>query len=529
MRLLRPDSPREWVLRLSTGQELYLRLVPGACATVGRDLTCELPILDAGISRHHATFTLDGEDLWLDDLHSQNGSYVNTERVHHTRILSGDVITLGRVSLTINARPFGGEEEDPLQRLDPQRLTQLLCLSRDLTSEKEGPAFFQKLVSLTLEGLPADRGIIFLFEENRDHFHPVAAFPHEAFHDAAKVLSAALARSVLEGTRARALPGAAPPAAASAVACPLRAGERPLGVFYVSRCPSRPAFQASDVDFLSAIAWSTGPALGAFTQARGTRASGKAEFSAPEASRASLPPGRFDDSSLPGRDCAALETDPSLHLPGNAARSHRATLEDVERGLLAASDEVARSAALVSAKGAALAPEPLDVAAIALLLARLAVEGTRRLDERHPERFEEVAVDRVLSQLQAVDARRREYSIQAGEPLSVFCDPEDLVLAMRLLAEARLGRRCRSTEVTSTSNDETCTVTIRVIAKEPLATASSAEELHGLRDLADRLGAQIIGERLRGEVASEVEPAAFAIELPQPAKSLGETLVLQRK
>jgi hypothetical protein len=95
---------------------------------------------------------------------------------------------------------------------------------------------------LTLEGLPADRGIIYLFEENRDHFHPVAAFPHEAFHDAAKVLSAALARAVLEGTRARALPGAAPPGSCQRGRMPAARGGTPARRLLRRALPFAPRF-----------------------------------------------------------------------------------------------------------------------------------------------------------------------------------------------------------------------------------------------------------------------------------------------
>ena len=54
MRALGASGIREWILRTSSGQELTFRLEPGQSVTLGRDLTSDVPILDAGVSRHHA-------------------------------------------------------------------------------------------------------------------------------------------------------------------------------------------------------------------------------------------------------------------------------------------------------------------------------------------------------------------------------------------------------------------------------------------------------------------------------------------
>ena len=50
---LRPSPVKEWLLRNPAGDELYLRLEPGETSAVGRDLSSDLTILDAGVSRHH--------------------------------------------------------------------------------------------------------------------------------------------------------------------------------------------------------------------------------------------------------------------------------------------------------------------------------------------------------------------------------------------------------------------------------------------------------------------------------------------
>ena len=65
--------------------------------TVGRAPGCGVPIdYDTYASNLHArVFRLDGE-LWVDDLGSTNGTWVNTERItERTRLEKGDLLQVG--------------------------------------------------------------------------------------------------------------------------------------------------------------------------------------------------------------------------------------------------------------------------------------------------------------------------------------------------------------------------------------------------------------------------------------------------
>ena len=50
----------------------------------------------AGVSRHHARITREGDAYWLEDAGSTNGTFLNGERVTRERLRHLDVITLGR-------------------------------------------------------------------------------------------------------------------------------------------------------------------------------------------------------------------------------------------------------------------------------------------------------------------------------------------------------------------------------------------------------------------------------------------------
>mgnify|MGYP001233312750 CR=1 FL=1 len=65
-------------------------------STVGRDLACEISLSDPEISRKHARFFTREDNIYVEDLGSTNGTFLNGERIASPQQLRiGDVITLG--------------------------------------------------------------------------------------------------------------------------------------------------------------------------------------------------------------------------------------------------------------------------------------------------------------------------------------------------------------------------------------------------------------------------------------------------
>jgi hypothetical protein len=63
---------------------------------LGRDVTNDIPLGDAEISRQHARLTRTPGGMVLEDLGSTNGTFVNGDRLASPRVLrSGDLIGLG--------------------------------------------------------------------------------------------------------------------------------------------------------------------------------------------------------------------------------------------------------------------------------------------------------------------------------------------------------------------------------------------------------------------------------------------------
>lgn len=73
--------------------------------TIGRDVTNDIVIADAEVSRQHARINRTPGGHVLEDLGSTNGTFVNGERLVSPRVLnSGDLVGLGEnVTLTFNA------------------------------------------------------------------------------------------------------------------------------------------------------------------------------------------------------------------------------------------------------------------------------------------------------------------------------------------------------------------------------------------------------------------------------------------
>lgn len=84
-----------------------------ADVTIGRTPENSVAILDdPELGRRHARLTLRGDDWWLEDLNSTNGTFVGefdraTRLVAATRLTIGDIFRVGCTRLRVEARDRG--------------------------------------------------------------------------------------------------------------------------------------------------------------------------------------------------------------------------------------------------------------------------------------------------------------------------------------------------------------------------------------------------------------------------------------
>jgi signal transduction histidine kinase/pSer/pThr/pTyr-binding forkhead associated (FHA) protein len=70
---------------------------------VGRSTTCAVFVPDRRISREHSRFVLEGDDLFVEDLQSHNGTFVNGQRIERIQLFHGDLVRLGTSQFAVEA------------------------------------------------------------------------------------------------------------------------------------------------------------------------------------------------------------------------------------------------------------------------------------------------------------------------------------------------------------------------------------------------------------------------------------------
>lgn len=91
-------------LAAETGDR-HFDLPVGRTLVLGRGQQCDIPVLDATISRRHAELVAGPDGVQLRDLGSSNGTFVNGQRVDSAVAAPGDVLTFGKVGFVLHVRP----------------------------------------------------------------------------------------------------------------------------------------------------------------------------------------------------------------------------------------------------------------------------------------------------------------------------------------------------------------------------------------------------------------------------------------
>ncbi|MCY3020746.1 MAG: FHA domain-containing protein, partial [Planctomycetota bacterium] len=166
---------------------------------IGRDVSCGLQIMDQGVSREHSEIYRVGEMIFIRDLDSRNGSFVNGERVKEELLREGDLIRVGNVHLVFESshktreqdlqfddgEPFKTSLElklDDLYEVDvgmsgrESELFRAICQATQIVqSERDEKKLFERLLDLIQEHIPADHLFVFLRDETTGSVTPRAA------------------------------------------------------------------------------------------------------------------------------------------------------------------------------------------------------------------------------------------------------------------------------------------------------------------------------------------------------------------
>jgi EAL domain-containing protein (putative c-di-GMP-specific phosphodiesterase class I) len=145
-----------WLLEhVADASEKWTIAVESFPFTVGRDEDCNLALQSQWVSRHHAQIHTSGGLLWIRDLGSKNGTFVNRELIQESQMLEpGDIISFGRSDFCVKSA-------DSIRPTSTEATT-----SFDFTGELADMASFVP----GLRRLLRERNVI-------PHFQPVVIFP----------------------------------------------------------------------------------------------------------------------------------------------------------------------------------------------------------------------------------------------------------------------------------------------------------------------------------------------------------------
>jgi two-component system NtrC family sensor kinase len=305
-------------------QGTILPVVPEKPITIGRAPANDLCLADPAVSSYHARLELKAGQVFLTDLKSKNGTFVNgTQLQGSTGLKPGDAVEMGSTTwtvrvlaetmvaaklpsavpprVTISGRidtPSGGvrfAESGPSpvfasidtnksMAIDPKMLKSALAkfskaeknlatlhaVGAVLATANDPPVFFSRLMDHIFDVVTADRGAIFL--RVKDDFVPQVTRNVDASGGDITVSQTILRRAVHDGVSLLTSDAAADErfkAGASiimqqirsAMCVPIRGRKEVFGAIYVDSKIARGAFTNDDLELLTTIAVQAGIAL----------------------------------------------------------------------------------------------------------------------------------------------------------------------------------------------------------------------------------------------------------------------------
>ncbi len=246
---------------------------------IGRAPEADVRIEDRKASSTHCRIAHEADGYRIRDLESQNGTWINGERVVDQMLAPGDVISVGATEIRFEEKsaflstgqfggpPPGDAPPHPPASTEVTRLRRLVSWSRRLTHERDHPKLLALMIDSVVELSGADRGFLWLVDEaGSGRIRVAKRFELEALKKptfkVARGIAAAVSRDgkAIVSTSAEEDPrikefGNTGALYLRSVACvPIRAGRRLLGAVYLDNRFERGVFRPEDLPFLLAFA-----------------------------------------------------------------------------------------------------------------------------------------------------------------------------------------------------------------------------------------------------------------------------------
>jgi serine phosphatase RsbU (regulator of sigma subunit) len=272
--------------------------VTGGKIVIGRARESDVFLPDYQLSRRHAEIEQRGEDYYLLDLGSTNGTFLNGQRViGERRLRDGDLISVGESRLLFSA--FGGQTDDSAENntllgmqsysiqdlqarttsramevVDLRRQTRVFQLlskaSASMLGNRPLPELFDRVLDVIFEAVPVQRGAIALIDPRTGS--SVIRAARSRVGDPISKISRTISRRVVEQRVALLIPNVLEDVALrerqsilstgirSALCAPLWLAPRPgideevIGLIYADTLDASQRFNEDDLEILTAFA-----------------------------------------------------------------------------------------------------------------------------------------------------------------------------------------------------------------------------------------------------------------------------------
>ncbi|MDA0666409.1 MAG: sigma 54-interacting transcriptional regulator [Planctomycetota bacterium] len=248
--------------------------------TVGRGQDCEVRIDDPMASRHHCRLERLGNEVFLVDLDSRNGTWIEGDQVDRLPVTASDVIRIGSTTLRIAgglADRLASMESTQTQQTPREQdmLQTLLAVSRTLEQEERIERSAALLVDAAVTLTRAERGFLFLLEDGRTSLAlarnfarepvpaPEAKFSRTLLEKALKTKKPILLQDAASDGEFAGVESISDLGLRSVLAVPLQYHGTVLGLLAVDHRLAAAAFQTQDTDLLAGLAGMAAAHIGA--------------------------------------------------------------------------------------------------------------------------------------------------------------------------------------------------------------------------------------------------------------------------
>lgn len=127
-------AARTFVLRFISGkyQGGEFPVSPDKPIVVGRSSDLDMVLVEDMVSRKHAKIAMQQDQIWIEDLGSTNGTFVNGEKIKRARLKEGDRVLIGTSILKLVA----SDGQEPKEGSDVKRELENVAASRRSTQAR---------------------------------------------------------------------------------------------------------------------------------------------------------------------------------------------------------------------------------------------------------------------------------------------------------------------------------------------------------------------------------------------------------